>query len=116
MAATPSFERLLGQSAAIVSASQPLQLRGRLTRVAGLVMEAVGLKLPLGSQVLVVQDDALRVDAEVVGFSGERLFLMPTSEPVGLRPGALVVPHEGIALRPRVDRDNHPRRRAEDRA
>jgi flagellum-specific ATP synthase len=116
MAVTPSFERLLGQSAAIVATSQPLQLRGRLTRVAGLVMEAVGLKLPLGSQVLVVQDDSLRVDAEVVGFSGERLFLMPTSEPVGLRPGALVVPHEGIALRPRVDRDNHPRRRVEDRA
>ena len=116
MNASPSFRRFFEQSAAIAAAAQPVLVRGRLTRVAGLVMEAVGLKLPLGSQVLVVQDESLRVDAEVVGFSGERLFLMPTSEPVGLRPGALVVPHEAIAPRPRVGRDNHPRRRVEDRA
>jgi flagellum-specific ATP synthase len=116
MNATPSLRRFLNQSAAIANAAQPIVVRGRLTRVAGLVMEAVGLKLPLGSQVLVVQDESLRVDAEVVGFSGERLFLMPTSEPVGLRPGALVVPHEAIAPVPRVAHDNHPRRRVEDRA
>jgi flagellum-specific ATP synthase len=115
MSAPPSFHRLLDQSGAIATASQPIVVRGRLTRVAGLVMESVGLKLPLGSQVLVVQDET-RVDAEVVGFSGERLFLMPTSEPVGLRPGALVVPHEVIAPRPRFGRENHPWRRAEDRA
>src|SRR2546429_583143 len=83
--ASSSFQRFLEQSAAIAAAAQPIVVRGRLTRVAGLVMEAVGLKLPLGSQVFVVQDESLRVDAEVVGFSGERLFLMPTSEPVGLR-------------------------------
>jgi flagellum-specific ATP synthase len=116
MNASPSFHRFFAQSAAIAAAAQPMLVRGRLTRVAGLVMEAVGLKLPLGSQVLVVQDESLRVDAEVVGFSGERLFLMPTSEPVGLRPGALVVPHEAIASRPQVGRENHPRRRVEDRA
>src|SRR5262245_57302048 len=116
MSASPSFVRFFEQSAAIAAAAQPMLVRGRLTRVAGLVMEAVGLKLPLGSQVLVVQDESLRVDAEVNGFSGERLFLMPTSEPVGLRPGALVVPHEAIAPRPNFGRDNHPRRRVEDRA
>src|SRR5215475_7390763 len=116
MGTAPSFQRFLEQSAAIAAAAQPMLVCGRLTRVAGLVMEAVGLKLPLGSQVLVVQDESLRVDAEVVGFSGERLFLMPTSEPVGLRPGALVVPHEVVAPRPRFGRENHPWRRAEDRA
>jgi len=116
MNTSPSFSRFLAQSAAIAGAAQPMLVRGRLTRVAGLVMEAVGLKLPLGSQVMVVQDESLRVDAEVVGFSGERLFLMPTTEPVGLRPGALVVPQEAVAPRPRASRDNHPRRRVEDRA
>jgi flagellum-specific ATP synthase len=110
------FVEFLAQAGAIAAAAQPLQVRGRLTRVAGLVMEAVGLKLPLGSQVIVTQDESLRVDAEVVGFSGERLFLMPTTEPVGLRPGAIVVPHEATAPRPRLGRPNHPRRRAEDRA
>jgi flagellum-specific ATP synthase len=107
--------RFLSQSAAIAAAAQPLEVRGRLTRVAGLVMEAVGLKLPLGAQVIVAQDQTLRVDAEVVGFSGERLFLMPMSEPVGLKPGAVVVPYEAAAERPRLGRANHPWRRAEDR-
>ncbi|HXF46272.1 MAG TPA: flagellum-specific ATP synthase FliI, partial [Burkholderiaceae bacterium] len=107
--------RFLSQCATLAASAQPLAVRGRLTRVAGLVMEAVGLKLPLGAQVIVAQDGALRVDAEVVGFSGERLFLMPTSEPVGLKPGAIVVPHEAMPMRPRLGRDNHPWRRAEDR-
>ncbi|MCS6945926.1 MAG: flagellar protein export ATPase FliI [Sutterellaceae bacterium] len=110
-----SFCRFLAQAAAIAAAAQPLEVRGRLTRVAGLVMEAVGLKLPLGAQVVVVQEGGLRVDAEVVGFAGDRLFLMPTAEPIGLKPGATVLPYEAVAERPRLDRDNHPWRRAEDR-
>jgi flagellum-specific ATP synthase len=109
------FRRFLAQSQAIAATAQPIEVRGRLTRVAGLVMEAVGLKLPIGSQVTVMQDENLRVDAEVVGFAGERLFLMPTVEPYGLRPGAMVLPHEAVALRPRLHRNNHPWRRAEDR-
>ncbi|MFN9030529.1 MAG: flagellar protein export ATPase FliI [Betaproteobacteria bacterium] len=109
------FARLLQDAQAMVGAAQPLEVRGRLTRVAGLVMEAVGLKLPVGAQVLVLQDASLRVDAEVVGFNGERLFLMPTSEPYGLRPGAVVVPFEAAAPRPQLYRRNHGWRRAEDR-
>ena len=109
------FGRFLGQAAAMAAAAQPLITRGRLTRVSGLVMEAVGLKLPLGAQVQVLQDEALRVDAEVVGFAGDRLFLMPTTEPYGLRPGALVVPQEAAAPHPQLHRNNHAWRRNEDR-
>ncbi len=109
------FASFLEQSRAIAASAAPLEVRGRLTRVAGLVMEAVGLKLPVGSQVTVLQDEQIRVDAEVVGFAGERLFLMPTSEPYGLHPGATVLRHEAVAPRPRLHAHNHPRRRAEDR-
>jgi flagellum-specific ATP synthase len=109
------FNRFLTQTTAMAEAAQPLLTRGRLTRVAGLVMEAVGLKLPLGAQVQVLQDEQLRVDAEVVGFAGERLFLMPTTEPYGLRPGALVVPQEAAAPHPHLHRNNHAWRRNEDR-
>ena len=108
------FSRFLAQAREIAASARPMAVRGRLTRVAGLVMEAVGLRLPIGAQVTVLQDSTLRVDAEVVGFNGERLFLMPTSEPYGLRPGAMVVPHEWSAPRPRLHRNNHPWRRAED--
>ena len=114
-AAAAPFNRLFEQTQAMVAGAQALEVRGRLTRVAGLVMEAVGLRLPIGAQVLVQQDEALRVDAEVVGFAGDRLFLMPTSEPYGLRPGAMVVPLEAAAPRPGLYRSNHAWRRAEDR-
>jgi flagellum-specific ATP synthase len=109
------FSRFLAQTTAMAEAAQPLLARGRLTRVAGLVMEAVGLKLPLGAQVQVLQDESLCVDAEVVGFAGDRLFLMPTTEPYGLRPGALVVPQEASAPHPQLHRNNHAWRRNEDR-
>ena len=111
-----SFVRFLKECRPIVTAAEPLELRGRLTRSAGLVMEVVGLKLPVGARVAVVQADNAQLDAEVVGFSGERLFLMPISEPQGIRPGAVVVPFEPTAPRPGLGQRNHPRRRAEDRA
>ena len=111
----PRLARFLEQCRLIVANAEPMEARGRLTRAAGLVMEAVGLKLPLGARVEVIQSDNARLDAEVVGFSGERLFLMPISEPDGVRPGALAAPYEVPGLRPRLGRHNHPMRRAEDR-
>ena len=114
----PPPARLAGfleECRAIAGFADPLEVRGRLTRSAGLVMEVVGLKLPVGARVAIVQADTARVDAEVVGFSGERLFLMPVSEPQGIRPGAAAVPVDPAALRPRLGRRNHPLRRAEDR-
>ena len=35
------------------SVHTPLEVRGTLTRLAGLVLEAVGLKVPVGSQCLI---------------------------------------------------------------
>jgi flagellum-specific ATP synthase len=100
-----------------VRAAQPFTVSGRLTRVAGLVMEAVGLKLPVGNSCYVVTPSGQRVDAEVVGFSGERLFLMPSTDVYGLKPGALVVPIDQAVMRvPRLGEDYVPRRRAQDRA
>jgi len=109
------YPKFLAECRALAASSEPFEMRGRLTRAAGLVMEAVGLKLPVGAQVRVVQGDGVKVEAEVVGFSGERLFLMPTSEPQGLRPGAMVAAQEPTASRPRLDQVNHPWRRTEDR-
>ncbi len=100
----------------LVRSSQPIEIHGKLTRVAGLVMEAVGLKLAVGSACFVSQPDLPQVEAEVVGFSGDRLFLMPASDVYGLAPGAIVTPAEVKHQSPRMNRLQYPRRRAEDRA
>jgi flagellum-specific ATP synthase len=75
---------------------------GRLTRAAGLVLEAIGIRLPVGAGCLIELppgNSAPLAEAEVVGFSGERLFLMPTTEVSGLLPGARVYPLEASPIR-----------------
>ena len=98
-----------------LAATPTIRAEGRLTRVAGLVMEAVGLRLPVGSTCLVSQDGASPVEAEVVGFAGNKLFLMPTTDVFGLMPGAVVTPADSQFARPLPGRAMHPWRRAEDR-
>jgi len=105
------FLQACGQRAAGVN---PLQTRGKLTRVAGLVLETVGLKLAVGSTCLIEHREAGSVEAEVVGFSGERLFLMPVSDVHGLTPGASVTPLEPLARRPSLRQPPTPRRRLTD--
>ncbi|HVO86985.1 MAG TPA: flagellar protein export ATPase FliI [Casimicrobiaceae bacterium] len=92
------------------------ETRGRLTHVAGLVLEAVGVRLPLGGVCLVEQRGAAPVETEVVGFSGDRLFLMPVGEVSGVYPGAAVRALEPRQPRPRVAKPWHPLRRATDMA
>ena len=56
------------------------------------------------------------VNAEVVGFSGDRAYLMPTDEVQGLSSGATVVPRHLPPLAPQLGQPLHPWRRGEDRA
>ncbi len=76
-----------------VAACNPMPPSGHLTKVTGMVMEAVGLKLPVGSTCAIHLPNQV-IEAEVVGFSGERLFLMPENTVYGLVPGARVMPIE----------------------
>ncbi len=72
---------------------QPCALSGRITRATGLVLEATGLRIPLGGACRIQLHPAANawVDAEVVGFSGDTLYLMPQNDIAGLPPGARVV-------------------------
>ncbi|WP_150699247.1 flagellar protein export ATPase FliI [Pandoraea terrae] len=96
----------LREHAPRVHAVEPLRRCGRLTRAAGLVLEAVGLRLPVGAgcQIELPVHDASRepatAEAEVVGFHGDRLFLMPQTEVAGLLPGARVFPMDAAADSP----------------
>lgn len=97
------------------SNAQPLWPVGRLTRINGLVMEAAGLKLPLGSACHVFPQNGAPVEAEVVGFAGEKLYLMPSDDVYGLVPGSKVVAFETPSTPLRVDGPAPHRRRAIDR-
>jgi flagellum-specific ATP synthase len=107
---------LLGHCREAVPRVTPWTITGRLTRVAGLVMEAVGIKAPVGSVCVVSLPDGQTVDAEVVGFSGERLLLMPSTDVYGVHPGAKVALLETPPPQPHAGQPLHLfRRRTEDR-
>ncbi|MGL5775879.1 MAG: flagellum-specific ATP synthase FliI, partial [Aeromonas veronii] len=64
---------------------------GKLTRVVGLTLEAIGCRAAIGALCRIDTLDGT-LEAEVVGFSGDRLYLMPSEQLKGVIPGARVVP------------------------
>ena len=80
------------QAANPQAASLGLAREGVLRRAVGLTLEASGCSAPMGSRCRVETAGGHWVDAEVVGFSGDRTFLMPTANLEGLLPNARVVP------------------------
>lgn len=74
--------------------SEPPELivEGRLSRMVGLTLEAVGCRAAIGSRCRVETKTGRMIEAEVVGFSDARVFLMPTAEVHGLEPDCRVIP------------------------
>ena len=64
---------------------------GKLTRVVGLTLEAIGCRAAVGSLCRIDTLDGF-LEAEVVGFAGDKLFLMPSEQLKGVIPGAKVTP------------------------
>ena len=87
-----AWTRFMDDARERVQAGAPLETRGTLTRLTGLVLEAAGIRVPVGSQCMVQMPGHAPVLAEVVGFSADRAFLMPAGDIHGLSSGASVVP------------------------
>lgn len=100
----------------LAAATAPMLPAGRLTRINGLVMEASGLRLPLGADCRIEIPGGGVVEAEVVGFHGDKLFMMPTDDVFGLSPGARVFPVEPPPTPLKPGQPLGQRRRAADRA
>ena len=90
-----SFERRLsGYDEAIRVEQQPV-IEGRLLRMVGLTLEAEGLRAAVGSRCRLINGGGyqpVEVEAEVMGFNGNKTFLMPVGSLAGIAPGARVVP------------------------
>jgi flagellum-specific ATP synthase len=67
-----------------------LDCQGSVVRVSGLAVESVGPTLGLGELCGIRIRDGRRVLAEVVGFRGERLILLPLEHIEGISPGDTV--------------------------
>ncbi|WKB54498.1 flagellar protein export ATPase FliI [Eleftheria terrae] len=111
-----AWQQYIKDLRAFANAPMPLEAQGTLVKVAGLVLEAAGIRVPVGSVCEVRMDGQPPVQAEVVGFAGDRAYLMPTGEVHGLASGARVVPMSCPTTPPRLGQVSHPWRRSEDRS
>ena len=96
---------LLERHARRVEQLAPPPVEGVLTRMVGLTLEASGCQAAVGDRCDVLGNDGARIEAEVVGFAGDRLYLMPTGDIHGLKPNARVVPRTGaetVAVGPQL--------------
>jgi len=67
-------------------------VEGRLTRMIGMTLEAVGCNVNIGERCQIETNNGKMEDAEVVGFSDDKMYLMPIGSIQGLGPGARVIP------------------------
>ena len=72
-------------------------VEGTLSRMVGMTLEAVGCEAAVGGRCLVDTAEGRQIEAEVVGFSGDKLFLMPTGDIRGIMPGARVIPTHSVS-------------------
>ena len=85
------LDNYLRNCSSAVSTVDNLEVAGRVTKVTGLVIEAGGIFLPIGSVCVIPMGDGQQIEAEVVGFDHGRLFLMPQSNIEGIAPSAKVI-------------------------
>lgn len=92
--ATQRWKAQLELGARRVRAVDTWNVTGRITRATGIVLQATGLRLAVGAacRIQISSGHDHWADAEVVGFDGDVLYLMPLSDTAGLQPGARVMP------------------------
>jgi len=81
-----------------VEETEPPPVEGSLTRMVGLTLEATGCQASVGDHCDVIAGDGSRTATEVVGFAGDRLYLMPSGDAHGLGPNARVIPRQRAGI------------------
>jgi len=67
-----------------------LQIKGKVTKIVGLTIEADGPLLGIGTRCSIDSIDGRTILAEIVGFKDDRIVLMPYGESEGIAPGSTV--------------------------
>lgn len=71
----------------LVERSVPLRITGRVAEVTGLTVVAQSLPVATGAMCRIEPGSSPPIDAQVVGFAGERTILMPLADPLGVTAG-----------------------------
>ena len=80
-----------GKYLEVMTSCRPLKLEGKIVKVAGIVAEANGPGLSVGSLCSIKNSDGQNIQAEVIGFNDQRVIVMPFGEMRGIEPGSRIV-------------------------
>jgi len=69
---------------------EPILVKGKVTKVVGLVVEGAGIKAAVGD-VCEIVTNSQKIEAEVIGFKENSLLLMPFGEMQGVLPGSEIL-------------------------
>ena len=70
---------------------QPIKMEGKIVKVAGIVAQANGPGMSIGSLCCIKNSSGQSMQAEVIGFNDKRVIVMPFGEMRGVEPGSRIV-------------------------
>ncbi len=70
---------------------QPIKMEGKIVKVAGIVAQANGPGMSIGSLCCIKNSSGQNMQAEVIGFNDKRVIVMPFGEMRGIEPGSRIV-------------------------
>jgi flagellum-specific ATP synthase len=70
---------------------QPIKMEGKIVKVAGIVAQANGPGMSIGSLCSIRNGSGQNMQAEVIGFNDKRVIVMPFGEMRGIEPGSRIV-------------------------
>ncbi|HSQ85268.1 MAG TPA: FliI/YscN family ATPase [Desulfobacterales bacterium] len=70
---------------------QPVKMEGKIVKVAGIVAQANGPGMSVGSLCSIRNGSGQNMQAEVIGFNDKRVIVMPFGEMRGIEPGSRIV-------------------------
>lgn len=87
----PSFAERLSKYS-VIDYSHEIIFEGKIVRMVGMTLEAVGCRVPVGGRCKIIINKESHVEAEVVGFNGDKTYLMAFDNLSGINAGAKVIP------------------------
>ncbi len=74
-----------------ISELNTISAEGKITKVIGTVVEAVGIKAAIGDICEIISENGRRIKAEVIGFKNSHIILMPFEGTEGILPESRIV-------------------------
>jgi len=74
-----------------IRSCQPIKMEGKIVKVAGIVAQANGPGMSIGSLCSIRNGSGQNMQAEVIGFNDKRVIVMPFGEMRGIEPGSRIV-------------------------